>query len=135
MEIQNRFCCQINYTGGFLISHLCLVFLFPKELSVCLSIRLLSFSRLLSSLLHASKNRCYLSYITSPSTHILSHVIFFHLLCLPSLTPLPPFFSSTLYPSVTDQTRDRPARLVHCGSRCLGVRSSAIRGAEGAWRM
>lgn len=83
----------IYYSESFLITYLCLVLSLAKTRS--LSPVPLFIPWLVSSLLHTTENRCYLGYITSQSTHILSHVIFFDLLgsLLPP-APLPRCFSS-----------------------------------------
>lgn len=82
------------YSESFLITHLCLVLSSAKRRSLPHTPFI---PGLVSSLLHATENRCYLDYITSQSTHILSHVIFFDLLgSLLSPSPLPCRFSSQL---------------------------------------
>lgn len=85
----------LYYKVVFLISYL--RSLPSSALGVCCL-----FPGLVSSLLHATENRCYLCNITSQSTHILSHVIFFDLLgllllhfsLLPLLRSNPPLPSS-----------------------------------------
>lgn len=97
------------------------------------------FPGLVSSLLHATENRCYLGYITSQSTHILSHVIFFDLLGLlllhfflnpPSPPPPPPLHLLSSLP----ECRGKPARLVHGGCGPFKFTSSVLchRRARGA---
>lgn len=80
------------YCESFLITHLCLVLSSAKRRSLPTVPPFIP--GLVSSLLHATENRCYLGYITSQSTHILSHVIFFDL--LGSLLSPPPRSSSQL---------------------------------------